>query len=310
MAHGSRLGPKGFKAVQHLYTDRSLAALSTLWGWVYEEPDPDLRRALKFWVEQAFWGLSLMNRYQALQQGKLGGSQVNRQMTGVYYVSSLISECSPWYNLQGSEPARGKQATLTKLWRSIPENADVRISTGDAAKLPLDDASVDYIFVDPPFGANIPYADLALVIESWHGVLTQVEREAIVDRARGKGNREYADLMTSCFVEFARVLKPGRWMMVEFSNSSNQVWAALQEALSAAGFVVADTRVLDKTQDSYRQATAVNAVKQDLMISCYKPEAETAAAVNSSSGSSVWTFVGEHLNLDPPPRLLTRPDGA
>lgn len=295
MVHGSRLGPKGFKAVQHLYTDRSLATLSTLWGWAHAEPDANLSRALKFWIEQAFWGLSLMNRYQALQQGKLGGSQVNRQMTGVYYVSSLISECSPWYNLQGSEPTRGKQATLTKLWRSIPASADVRISTGDAAQLPLDDASVDYVFVDPPFGENIPYSDLALIIESWHGVLTQVEREAIVDRARGKGNREYADLMTACFHEFARVLRPGRWMTVEFSNSSNQVWGVLQEALTAAGFVVADTRVLDKTQDSYRQATAVNAVKQDLMISCYKPEAATAAAVSSSSGASVWTFVGEHL---------------
>jgi DNA modification methylase len=296
MVHGSRLGPKGFKAVEHLYTDRSLAALSTLWGWVAEEPDLDMRRALKFWVEQAFWGLSLMNRYQALQQGKLGGSQVNRQMTGVYYVSSLISECSPWYNLQGSQPTRGKQATLVKLWRSVPVDADVRISTGDAAALPLDDASIDYVFVDPPFGENIPYSDLALVIESWHGVMTQVEREAIIDDFRGKGNREYADLMTACFREFARVLKPGRWMTVEFSNSSNEVWASLQEALNAAGFVVADTRVLDKTQDSYRQATAVNAVKQDLMISCYKPAAETAAVVISTGGeASVWTFVGEHL---------------
>ncbi len=241
-------------------------------------------------MEQAFWGLSWMNRYKAADH-----SQVNRNQNGVYYVSSLISECSPRYNLEGSQPSRGKRATLGKLWRGVPKDADIRITTGDAARLPLDDDSIDYVFVDPPFGENIPYSDLAQVIEGWHGVLTAVEAEAIVDRSRGKGNQEYADLMAACFKEFSRVLKPGRWMTVEFSNSSNEIWAALQEALSAAGFVVADTRVLDKTQDSYRQATAVNAVKQDLMISCYKPEAETAAAVASSSGTSVWTFVGEHL---------------
>lgn len=290
MVHGSRLAPKGFTAVEHLYSDRALAALSRLWSWACEETDLELRRALKFWVEQAFWGLSWMNRYRPD-----GFSQVAQYQNGVYYISSMSAECSPRYNLEGSQPARGKRATLGKLWRGIPKDADVRITTGDAARLPLDDDSIDYVFVDPPFGENIPYSDLAQVIEGWHGVRTAVEAEAIVDRFRGKGHQEYADLMAACFKEFGRVLKPGRWMTVEFSNSSNEIWAALQEALSAAGFVVADTRVLDKTQDSYRQATAVNAVKQDLMISCYKPEAETAAAVASSSGTSVWTFVGEHL---------------
>lgn len=292
MVHGTRLAPKGFTAVEHLYSDRSLASLSKLWQWAAEEPDADLRRALKFWVEQGFWGLSWMNRYKAADH-----SQVNRNQSGVYYVSSLISECSPRYNLMGTQPSRGKKSTLVKLWESIPKNADLRISTGDAASLPLDDDSVDYIFVDPPFGANIPYADLAMIIESWHKVLTDLEHEAIVDKVRGKGNQEYADLMSACFREFARVLKPGRWMTVEFSNSSNEVWAALQTALGSAGFVVADTRVLDKSQDSYRQATAINAVKQDLVISCYKPAADTLAAAVSSSNlaESVWSFVGEHL---------------
>ncbi|MGW2071087.1 DNA methyltransferase [Streptomyces sp. NPDC001953] len=290
MVHGSRLGPKGFTAVHHLYSDRSLAALTRLWSWAHEEADPVVRRALKFWIEQGFWGMSWMNRYVPKHF-----SQVNRFLSGVYYVGSTIAECSPTYSLVGTRPAIGKRQTLVKLWRTVPTSADIRINTGDAAELPLDDSSIDYIFVDPPFGENIPYSDLAQVIEGWHGVLTQVEREAIVDKARRKGNREYADLMTSCFHEFARVLKPGRWMTVEFSNNSNEVWAALQEALSAAGFVVADTRVLDKSQNSYRQATAVNAVKQDLMISCYKPAAATVEAITSSASSSLWTFVGEHL---------------
>lgn len=290
MVHGTRLGPKGFTSVHHLYPDRSLAALTRLWAWTAEEQDPSLRRALKFWVEQAFWGMSWMNRYTPTHF-----SHVNQFLSGVFYVGSTIAECSPAYNLVGTRPSTGKRQTLVKLWKTVSRDSEVRITTGDAARLPLDDASVDYVFVDPPFGENIPYSDLAMVIEAWHGVLTQVEREAIVDKFRGKGNAEYADLMTSCFREFSRVLKPGRWMTVEFSNSSNEVWAALQEALSAAGFVVADTRVLDKSQDSYRQATAVNAVKQDLMISCYKPNVATTQAIASAGGSSVWTFVGEHL---------------
>ena len=46
---------------------------------------------------------------------------------------------------------------------------------------------MDYAFVDPPFGANIPYADLALVVEFWHGVRTNATEEAILDTFRHNG---------------------------------------------------------------------------------------------------------------------------
>ena len=36
--------------------------------------------------------------------------------------------------------------------------------------------SVDYIFTDPPFGENIYYADLNILVESWHGVRTNPRR--------------------------------------------------------------------------------------------------------------------------------------
>ena len=292
MVHGSRLAPKGFTRANHLYSDRALVSLSVLWGWANQESNPDLSRALRFWVEQAFWGLSWMNRYKSNDH-----SQVNRHQSGVFYVSSLISECSPKYNLEGSNPQRGKKSSLVKLWGKSRRPADsVMITTGDAASLPIPSESVDYIFVDPPFGANIPYADLARVIESWHRVVTNVEDEAIVDVKRDKPIEVYGELMGAAFQEFARVLKPGRWMTVEFSNSSNQIWSVVQQALSEAGFVVADTRVLDKSQSSYRQATAVNAVKRDLMISCYKPDTSLSRKVlETGVTEGVGTFLREHL---------------
>lgn len=54
--------------------------------------------------------------------------------------------------------------------------------------------------------------------------------------------------MTLSFKEYFRVLKPNRWMTVEFHNSKNSVWNAIQEALLKAGFIVADVRTLDKTE--------------------------------------------------------------
>ncbi|WP_411020073.1 hypothetical protein, partial [Salmonella sp. s32443] len=91
-----------------------------------------IRAFLLFMVEQAIWGLSILNRYQPIQQGRPGGSQVNRQLTGVYYVASQHAECSPWYNLGG------KLDRLAKAFRDFKVGAgQTAISTGTAARLPL-----------------------------------------------------------------------------------------------------------------------------------------------------------------------------
>ncbi len=168
---------------------------------------------------------------------------------------------------------------------------------------------MDYIFTDPPFGENIYYSDLNLLVESWHGVLTSTAPEAIVDRVKRKEAGDYQRLMRNCFEEYHRVLKPGRWMTVVFSNSRNSIWRAIQEAIGAAGFVVADVRTLDKKQGSFKQVTS-SAVKQDLVISAYRPTEGLARqfALETTQPDRAWAFVDEHLgNL---PVFVATTDGA
>ena len=73
----------------------------------------------------------------------------------------------------------------------------------------------------------------------------------------------YTLMMTSCLREVYRLLKPGRWVTIEFHNSKNAVWTAIQEASGNAGFIIADIRVLDKGMLTKKQLNA-NAVKQGL----------------------------------------------
>jgi len=290
MYHGSRLAPKGFTNYHHLFLPRPSQAYGFLWKKAREVGDCGLRSSLLFFIEQAIWTASMLNRYRPT-----GYSQVNQALTGVYYVASQHAECSPKYVLGG------KLERLTKTFDELatkPGNAI--ISTGSAARLSLPDNSIDYIFTDPPFGENIFYADLNLLVESWHQVLTNPTTEAIVDAAKGKGLPEYQHLMQRCFEEYHRVLKPGRWMTVVFHNSKNAVWNAIQEAMLAAGFVVADVRTLDKQQGSYRQVTST-AVKQDLIISAYRPgqDLEERFKVTAGSENSAWEFVRSHLEQVP-----------
>ena len=102
--------------------------------------------------------------------------------------------------------------------------------------------------------------------------------------------------MQRCFDAYRRVLKPGRWITVVFHNSRNAIWNAIQEAMLAAGFVVADVRTLDKQQGSYRQVTST-AVKQDLVISAYKPNGglEDRFRLQAGTEDGAWDFVRSHL---------------
>ncbi len=89
-------------------------------------------------------------------------------------------------------------------------------------------------------------------------------------------------------------------MTVVFHNSRNAVWNAIQEAMLVAGFVVADVRTLDKQQGSYRQVTST-AVKQDLVISAYKPNngLEERFKLEAGTTEGVWDFVRTHLRQLP-----------
>jgi hypothetical protein len=287
MSHGSRIAPKGFTHAHHFFLPRSSQAMGKLWEKANAEADPRKRGMLLFMVEQAIWTASVLNRYRPT-----GFSQVNQFLTGVYYIASQHAECSPWYILEGK--LKRLESTFNTFSTRIGFAA---VSTGTAASTSLPDSSIDYVFTDPPFGENIFYADMNFLVEVWHRVTTDARPEAIIDKFKDKTLPEYQHLMQRCFAEYYRVLKPGRWMTVVFSNSKASVWNAIQVSLQQAGFVVAEVTALDKVQGSYRQVTSTTAVKQDLVISAYKPNGglEQRLAERGAAPESAWDFVQTHL---------------
>ncbi|RTS56726.1 DNA methylase [Pseudomonas aeruginosa] len=287
MTRVGRMKTTNSAAIHFMFLPRAAQAMALLWGKAKATPNPRARNILLFMVEQAFWTASILNRYRPS-----GFSQVNQFLSGVYYVASQTAECSPWYILDG------KLDRLAKTFSNFKVGiGGAAINTGTAAHLPLSDNAIDYIFTDPPFGENIYYSDLNFLVESWHGVKTDPNPEAIVDRVRQKGIPEYQHLMYSCFAEYFRVLKPGRWMTVVFSNSKAAVWNAIQVALQQTGFVVAEVTALDKVQGSFQQVMSPNTVKQDLVISVYKPNGglEERFTKSGATVESAWDFVQTHL---------------
>ena len=222
---------------------------------------------------------------------------------GTLYVPSLNGEQN-WINIFESRVAASMRAEFAKSYYSEPEP----ISTNSFSHDTKPDESIDYIFLDPPFGSNISYSELNFFWESWLRVRTNIVPEAIENATQNKGPEEYRHLMLSCFKEAYRILKPGRWMTVEFSNTKASVWNSIQVALTEAGFIVANVSALDKKQGSFKAVTTPTAVKQDLVISAYKPNGgfEERFQKEAQTEEGVWDFVRTHLKYLP----VTKQQGA
>ena len=226
---------------------------------------------------------------------------IGRVQKGTLYISSVWQEMrfSHMLKIAAQDMLR---AAKEGMWTSFPEKRNKANTvccnwTGSASSIPLPNNSIDYVFVDPPFGANIPYSELNFLWESFLRVFTDSSQDAIESPILNKTLFDYQKLMEESFSEYLRVLKPGRWITIEFHNSKNSVWNAIQEAISKAGFVIADVRILDKKQVSFKQATTIGAVKKDLVITAYKPKKSLEQKFKLDSGleEGVWDFVREHL---------------
>lgn len=273
----------GITHFHQFYYRRSLRAVAWLWSRVRQAPI-GVQPRLRWWLQSVGVGHTRLNRYFSSSY-----SQVNRYLKGFLYIAQVRSEVSPWYALTGK---------IERMSKNRVGSSPFAISTASATELPLEDASIDYIFTDPPFGGNIIYSELNFMWEAWFGVYTNQGPEAIISRAQTKGLSDYHELMTKSFREAYRVLKPDRWMTVEFHNSHNAVWMSIQTALEGAGFVVGDVRVFDKQQLTMKQQTTAGAVQRDLIISAYKPDTalEERFRIKPGSEEVAWDFVRSHLS--------------
>jgi len=277
----------GLTHVHHFYSRRNLYAISALISSQHSFSETNSKLFLDGIQTISTSLVSKLTRYKYKKSG-------NSMLSGTLYVASTIAE----QNVFKVILAKLEDIFIAK--RSISPNQS-SILTRSSTHFNIDEYKINYIFIDPPFGGNLMYSELNFLWEAWLRVFTNNQPEAVINAVQHKGLYEYQALMQGCFDEFFRVLKPGRWMTVEFHNSQNAVWNAIQEALQRAGFVIADVRILDKKQQTFKQVTTTAAVKQDLIISAYKPNGNLEENFRLKAGTEdgAWEFVRYHLGKLP-----------
>ncbi len=273
----------GLKNIYQFYTKRNLYVLAKCFDMIQKEKNARIRRILMFWFSSIYSRSHKLNRYMPNHNRHVG------PLSGTLYMPYFQAEINILNLLED------KLSAIEAMYGVKTDAIITSQSTTELKNIP--NKSIDYIFTDPPFGDNLMYSELNFIWESWLKVKTNNKCEAIINDSQKKGLHEYQELMTKCFCEYYRVLKPNRWMTVEFHNSKNAVWNAIQEAILRAGFVIADVRTLDKQKGTTKQLSSSLAVKQDLVISAYKPKESLKRKMLSEAGSeeTAWAFVRQHL---------------
>lgn len=242
----SALHLRKVRSVADFYLPRATHALSLLWQKISERQPAAVRDGLRIAFTNTAWHASRMRRYNTR-----GGQ---RPLTGTLYIPQLSAEPNAF------EVFRHQVRQLAGFSREFEQNGEPRVTVrqADATSLSwLDNACVDYVFTDPPFGSNIFYADCNLIWEAWLGRLTDTTHEIVVNRSRtkaegGKTVDDYGALLTRAFREIRRVLRPGGRASVVFHSSDDKVWTALLRAAESAGLHQTEVSIIDKVQRSMK----------------------------------------------------------
>ena len=258
----------GLDTVAKFYSPRNLVACAAIWREIRRIESPELSAAVGFVFT------SLYQRVTRLSEYRFWGGSGNMANFNVPHV---FNEANVFVTFERKAKSIADHFCAT----AMGYRGRCAIRTGSATDLSfVPDESVDLIFTDPPFGANINYSEMNILWESWLGHFTDSNLEAIVSRAHGKGVSEYEELMTRSLQEAYRVLRAGHWMVLVFMNTSEKIWVALRNAIERSGFIVDKVGIFDKQHGTFKQFVSPNAAGADLMIHCRKPTVICGAPLN------------------------------
>ncbi len=139
-----------------------------------------------------------------------------------------------------------------KVMPGDPALGDVVAHQGSSTDLArIANGSLDLVITDPPFGGLLHYSELADFFYVWlrlvlkdkypdyfNAEYTPKLLEAVANRAREPENPDgfYQRLLTLCWRETNRALKPGGLLAFTFHHSEDEPWVAVLESLFDAGF--------------------------------------------------------------------------
>ncbi|WFU24983.1 DUF1156 domain-containing protein [Bradyrhizobium sp. CB1717] len=152
--------------------------------------------------------------------------------------------------------------------------------------------SQDLVITDPPFGGLLHYSELSDFFYVWLRLVLK-ERypevfepdlapkalEVVANKAREPNDSDgfYQRLLTLCWREAFRVLKPGGILAFTFHHSEDEPWVAVLESLFDAGFYLEATFPIRSDETKGEGEFGSKKIEYDIIHVCRKRTAEPTA---------------------------------
>lgn len=149
----------------------------------------------------------------------------------------------------------------------------------------LETGSLDLVITDPPFGGLLHYSELAdffyvwlrLVLKDKYPAIfgaeyTPKSLEAVANRAREPEDPDgfYQRLLTQCWREAHRLLKPGGILAFTFHHSEDEPWVAVLESLFDAGYYLEATYPIRSDETKGEGEFGSKTIEYDIIHVCRK----------------------------------------
>ncbi len=168
-----------------------------------------------------------------------------------------------------------------------PGNVD--IYNEDASALPLEDELVESVVIDPPYGDNIIYSEVADAFYVWlrkylqdvfptefSEISTNKQDEAVenpsLDTVEETSARErYENKMREIFSESYRILEAGGVITIYFTDKEVSAWDSLTTSLIDAGFTITATHAVSSENPERIGVKGQSSADTSLLLTCRKP---------------------------------------
>jgi putative DNA methylase len=147
------------------------------------------------------------------------------------------------------------------------------------------DQSYDLVITDPPFGGLLHYAELADFFYVWQrlmlkdkypeiyaGEYTPKTLEAVSNKARHPDDPDafYKRVLTECWREANRLLKPGGILAFTFHHSEDEPWVDVLESLFDSGYYLEATYPIRSDETKGKGEFGSKTIEYDIIHVCRK----------------------------------------
>jgi adenine-specific DNA methylase len=149
----------------------------------------------------------------------------------------------------------------------------------------ISSSSIDLVITDPPFGGLLHYSELSDFFYVWLRLVLRSKYpdhftpeytpkllEAVANKAREPEDPDgfYQRLLTQCWQEAHRTLKPGGILAFTFHHSEDEPWVAVLESLFDAGFYLEATYPIRSDETKGDGEFGSKTIEYDIIHVCRK----------------------------------------